>query len=332
MSLRVLRAGLLTTVQDLGRTGFQQYGVIVSGVMDPLSLRIANLLVGNPQQAAGMEITLMGPTLLFEHDSLIAITGADLSPRINQQVVPAWRPVWVSAGSQLDFGAPVFGCRACLAIAGGIDVPLVMNSRSTCLPAKLGGYRGRSLLDDDCISVGFASPQAIQRMSQLAEAVSTQSMSSVAWFAGIDLANYAKEPTIRVIPGSHYDWFTAASQKTFFSQAFCISPQSDRMGFRLSGPVLQQQKPRELLSEAVTFGTIQVPADGHPIILMADRPTTGGYAKIAQVIAVDLPVLAQMKPGSKVRFQAITIEAARQEFRSREAQIDRLRQGIPLNR
>jgi len=331
MSLRVLRAGMLTTVQDLGRTGFQQYGVIVSGVMDPLSLRIANLLVGNPQQAAGLEITLMGPTLLFEQDALIAITGADLSPRINQLVVPAWRPVWVRAGSQLDFGAAVFGCRVCLAVAGGIDVPLVMNSRSTCLSAQLGGYRGRSLLIDDSLPVGFASPQAIQRIRQLAEALSDQSMSSVTWFAGMDLANYANEPTIRVIPGSQYDWFTAASQKTFLNETFCISPQSDRMGFRLSGPLLHQQKPRELLSEAVTFGTIQVPADGHPIILMADRPTTGGYAKIAQVIAVDLPVLAQMKPGSKVRFQAITLEAARQEFRSREVQIDRLRCGIPLN-
>ena len=331
MSLRVLRAGMLTTVQDLGRTGFQQYGVIVSGVMDPRSLRIANLLVGNPQQAAGLEITLMGPTLLFEQDSVIAITGADLSPRINQLVVPAWRPVWVRAGSQLDFGAPQFGCRVCLAIAGGIDVPLVMNSRSTCLPAQLGGYRGRSLLIDDSLPVGSASAQAIQRIRQLAQAASAQSMNSVTWFAGMDLANYAKEPTIRVIPGSQYDWFTAASQKTFLSETFCISPQSDRMGFRLSGPVLQQQKPRELLSEAVTFGTIQVPADGHPIILMADRPTTGGYAKIAQVIAVDLPVLAQMKPGSKVRFQAITVEAARREFRSREVQIDRLRCGIPLN-
>jgi antagonist of KipI len=331
MSLRVLRAGMLTTVQDLGRTGFQQYGVIVSGVMDPHSLRIANLLVGNPQQAAGLEITLMGPTLLFEQDALIAITGADLSPRINQQLVPAWRPVWVRAGSQLDFGALRFGCRACLAIAGGIDVPLVMNSRSTCLPAQLGGYRGRSLLIDDSLPVGSASPQAIRRIRQLVEAASDQSMSSVTWFAGMDLTNYAKEPTIRVIPGSQYDWFTAASQKTFFSETFCISPQSDRMGFRLSGPLLQQQKPRELVSEAVTFGTIQVPADGHPIILMADRPTTGGYAKIAQVIAVDHPVLAQMKPGSTVRFQAITLEAARQEFHSREAQIDRLRCGIPLN-
>jgi antagonist of KipI len=330
MSIRVIRPGLLTTVQDLGRMGMQQYGVIVSGAMDSFALRIANLLVSNEEHEAVLEITLSGPSLLFEHDALIAISGADLSPSIGDQTVPAWRPIWVRAGSQLDFGAPVRGCRAYLSVAGGIDVPLVMHSRSTYLRAKLGGLEGRPLANGDRIPFRSESRQAFEMMKGLAERAIDRPFHSTSWFACTDLPGYTDHPTIRVMPGGQHEWFTEESQIAFVSEEYRVTPQSDRMGYRLSGPSVRFRLRRELISEAVTFGTIQVPADGQPIILMADRPTTGGYAKIAQVATVDLPILAQLKPGSKIRFQQISIDEAQSLYRSREALIQKLRCGIRL--
>ena len=328
MSIRVIRPGLLTTIQDLGRYGLQQFGVIVSGAMDPLALRISNLLVGNEQNEAVLEVTLSGPGLLFEHEALIAITGADLSAVIDSHAVPLWRPIWVRQGSLLEFGSPVRGCRAYLSVAGGFDVPLVMHSRSTYLRAGLGGFDGRSLQAGDVLNLRSASPFVSQQIKRMSESGSEYPLIAPGWFGGSDLAEYADDPTIRVISGGQYDWFNEESREAFVSEPFRITKQSDRMGYRLAGPTMRFIQPRDLISEAVTVGTVQVPPEGQPIILMADRPTTGGYAKIAPVATVDIPVLAQLKPGARIRFRTVSVEEAQELYRSRESMIRRLRCGI----
>ncbi len=328
MSIRVIRPGLLTTIQDLGRYGLQQFGVIVSGAMDPLALRISNLLVGNAPSEAALEITLSGPALLFERDALIAITGGDLSAVFDGQSVPLWRPILVRQGCVLEFRSPRRGCRAYLSVAGGFDVPLVMNSHSTYLRAQLGGFNGRPLQAGDVVNFRSASESATQQLRKLSERLSERPFVATDWFAGLDLAEYADDPTIRVMSGGQYDWFNKESREALVSEPFRITKQSDRMGYRLTGPTLQIIQPRELISEAVTMGTVQVPPEGQPIILMADRPTTGGYAKIAQVATVDLPVLAQLKPGAQIRFLSISVEEAQELYRSREAMIRRLECGI----
>ena len=328
MSIRVIRPGLLTTIQDQGRYGLQQFGVIVSGAMDPLALRIGNLLVGNEQHEAVLEITLSGPELVFEEETLIAITGADLSAVIDGQAVPLWRPILVRQGSRLEFGSPGRGCRAYLSVAGGVDVPLVMQSRSTYLRAQLGGFEGRPLQSGDLLNPRSASPSVSQRIKRMSERDSERLFVATDWFAGSDLAEYGDDPTIRVMSGGQSDWFDDESCEAFVSEPFSITRQSDRMGYRLAGPTLRFIQPRELISEAVTVGTVQVPPEGQPIILMADRPTTGGYAKIAQVATVDIPVLAQLKPGAKIRFLMISVDEAQELYRSREAMIRRLGCGI----
>ena len=328
MSIRVNRPGLLTTIQDLGRYGLQQFGVIVSGAMDPLALRISNLLVGNEQHEAALEITLSGPALLFDREALIAITGADLSAVIDGQAVPLWRPIFVRQGSLLKFGSPIRGCRAYVSVAGGFDVPLVMHSRSTYLRARLGGFEGRPLQTGDVLNLRAASRFATQQMKRMSEKDSKHPFVATDWFAGLDLAEYSDDPTIRVMSGGQNDWFEDESREAFVSESFRITQQSDRMGYRLAGPTLRFIQPRELVSEAVTVGTVQVPPEGQPIILMADRPTTGGYAKIAQIATVDIPVLAQVKPGAQIRFLTISVEESQELYRSREAMIRRLGCGI----
>ena len=330
MSIRVVQPGLMTTIQDLGRIGMQQYGVVVGGAMDTFAIRVANLLVANEPNAAAIEVTLMGPTLAFEHDCLIAICGADLSPRINGHAIPSDRPIWVRHGSLIEFGAPVRGCRAYLAVAGGIDVPLIMNSRSTYLRAEIGGFQGRPLQTGDLLDLLPASQKATDRQRQMSERATQQSVVIGRWFVGSDSDRSLNNPTIRIVEGSQFDWFTRESREAFLSEEFSVTNHSDRMGYRLAGPPLRLMESRELISEAVTAGTVQVPPEGQPIILMADRPTTGGYPKIAQVASVDIPILAQMKPGSRMRFQIIPLEQAQGLYRSREAMIQRMRCGIDL--
>jgi len=217
MSIRVIRPGLLTTIQDLGRYGFQQFGVIVSGAMDPLALRISNLLVGNEQHEAVLEITLSGPSLLFEHEAHIAITGADLSAAIDGQKVPIWRPIWVREGSRLEFGSPVRGCRAYMSVAGGFDVPPVMRSRSTYLRAQLGGFNGRPLRAGDVLNIPSAASGVSQKMKRLSEEGGERPFVATNWFAGSDLAEYADSPTIRVMFGGQNDWFSDESREAFVS-------------------------------------------------------------------------------------------------------------------
>jgi antagonist of KipI len=331
MSFRMLRSGLLTTIQDLGRYGYQKFGVPVSGAMDPFALRIANLLVGNAEGDAALEMTMLGPVIEWENDALIAITGADLSATICGMPMPSWRPVLVKKGSVLVCGRFHAGCRAYLAVAGGLDVPCVMGSRSTYLRGGIGGYQGRALQAGDVLPVGRPSDRSIALMEKLERTLSPAGYSAAAWRVGTAyLSPFAGRRFVRVIPGCHYDCFAAESRQLFWQQAFQVSPQSDRMGYRLTGPRLHLAEPMELISEAVALGTVQVPPDGNPIILLADRQTTGGYPRIGQIATVDIPVVAQIRPGEDIRFVGITLAEAEQLYLAREKEIQELSRGISL--
>ena len=321
MSLRVIKPGLLTSIQDLGRKGFQQHGVIVSGAMDPYSLRISNLLVGNKEDEGVLEITLMGPTLKMEKNCIIAITGGNLSPTIDGQIVPMWRPVYVKKGQVLQFGRCKSGCRSYLSVAGGYAIREVMNSKSTYLRGKLGGYKGRALQADDIIDFNEC-PAILRHWSN--------AMTTTKWFVHHKDFLPNGSPVIRFIKGSQFEYFTDLSKAAFVEQFFKITLHSDRMGYRMSGPTLELKDKRELLSEAVSNGSIQVPPDGNPIILLADRQTTGGYPKIAQVITADLSFIAQMKPGEYISFSQVTLKEAEQLYLQKEQQLNHLKISISL--
>ncbi|MDI3256916.1 MAG: biotin-dependent carboxyltransferase family protein [Kyrpidia sp.] len=323
--ITVVKPGLLTTVQDLGRYGYQKFGVVVCGAMDAFALRIANVLVGNAEGCPALEITLVGPRLEFERDALIAVTGRGLAPRIQGTPVPAWRPVLVRAGAVLDFVPEPAGCRAYLAVAGGIAVPEVMGSYSTYLRAGIGGLRGRALQAGDVLPVGEPSERGRTLIAILAKRRGDGFFCAAAW--SVDptlLPAYRPHPTVRAMPGPQFHVLTAEAKRTFFHSPFPVMSQSDRMGYRLSGPVLAMSRSLEMISEAVAAGTVQVPPDGHPVILLADRQTIGGYPKIAQVATVDLPLLAQVRPGDRVQFAPVALEEAQALLRQREREIRRL--------
>ncbi|MCI1187839.1 biotin-dependent carboxyltransferase family protein [Hymenobacter sp. DH14] len=327
MSLRILRPGLLTTVQDLGRFGYQQDGIIVSGAMDAQALRVANLLVGNPETAAGLEITLLGPRIRFEADHFMALTGAHLSPTLNGQPVADNRAVWVAAGTELAFGPAVAGCRSYLAVAGGVAVPLVLGSRSTYLRASFGGHEGRALRAGDVLPVGKPSTIGSGLMQLLEQP-------KAAWTAASFTPGPALcprppyRPVLRAVRGPEYGQFSAESQQAFWQEPFTITPAADRMGYRLSGPPLMRHEEAELLSSAVTFGTVQVPAGGQPIVLGADHQTTGGYPRLALVISVDWPALAQAAPGQQLRFREVSVREAQALVAAREQAVAGLRRGM----
>jgi antagonist of KipI len=328
MSLRILRPGLLTTVQDLGRPGYQHLGVVVSGAMDALALRVANLLVGNAEGAAGLEITLLGPTIRFESEHLITLTGADLSPTLDGQPMPPHRPVAVRAGTVLAFGAARAGCRAYLAIAGGLAVPQVLGSRATYLRATLGGWHGRALLAGDELPTGEPTATG-QRLQQALTPAFLANWTAARWTPGPALCPTPRpQPLIRAVRGPEYEQFDEASQRAFWHEPFTITPAADRMGYRLQGPVLQRETATELLSSAVTFGTVQVPPGGQPIVLLADAQTTGGYPRLAQVITADFSALAQARPGQSLRFQEVSLPEAQALYLAQERRLQALRRAI----
>ncbi len=329
MSLSILRPGLLTTVQDLGRHGYQQDGIIVSGAMDATALRVANLLVGNPETTAGLEITLLGPKIRFETDCLVALTGAHLSPTLNGQPVGLNRPVWVAAGTELAFGRALAGSRAYLAVAGGFALAPVLGSQSTYLRAGFGGFQGRALQAGDVLSVGQFSAIGEKLRQQLAQRLSHSSWVPARWTPGPALCPTPHpNPVIRAVRGPEYELFSEASQRAFWHEPFTVTPEADRMGYRLHGPALARPIETELLSSAVTFGTVQVPAGGQAIVLMADRQTIGGYPRLAQVITADLSALAQVRPGARIQFAEVSLAEAQALYLAQERQLRGLRRGI----
>lgn len=327
MSIRVVKAGALSSLQDLGRFGYQRFGVPVNGVMDEWSHRLANMLVGNAEAEATLECTLTGPSLLFAQSQLIAICGADLSPTIDKLPVPQGRPVLVRAGARLDFGKRRNGARVYLAVRGGYRARPVMHSKSTYLRGEFGGLDGRALRAGDIIDAGAADDPACYPSIGRAFDEGGKPFAAPSWLVAPAAMMTSPQP-VRVIIGQQWPAFDDASQKQFAQAPFRISPQSDRMGYRMEGPTLKLRKRLEMISEVVGFGTVQVPPDGNPIILMADRQTTGGYPKIAQVASVDLPLLAQMLPHESLRFAFITVEQAQQLYLERERDIRRIQQSL----
>lgn len=326
--IKILKPGLLSSIQDLGRYGYQKYGVIASGVMDPLAHRLANLLVGNNELEPTMEITLRGPTMKFEEDMLISIAGADLSPTINGEAVSHWRPIFVKKGAELKFGYAKYGCRAYLAAAGGFAVPSVMESKSTYLRAEIGGYNGRALKEGDILKV---PPPSVLSQKIFESLKGNQLFTEMDWTVAADLLpDLADQSRIRVLPGRQFSLFKKDSQIAIFNDPFEVTAQSDRMGYRLKGKEMALEKQEDMISEAVSFGSIQVPPDGNPIVLLADRQTTGGYPKIGQIATVDLPLIAQAKPGDSISFTEVTHEEAQRLYIEREEKVQQLKQGIKL--
>ncbi|HVV96614.1 MAG TPA: biotin-dependent carboxyltransferase family protein [Rhodanobacteraceae bacterium] len=314
MSVEVLKAGLLTTVQDLGRFGCAMLGVGRAGVMDDAAMRIANALVGNAIDAPVLELTLVGPRLRFDAAATIAIAGAEFSAHIGDREIDAWRPIDIEAGEEIEIGHARRGLRAWLAICGGIVVEPTLGSASTDVNAGLGGFDGRALRNGDRLEIGtffrFA-PSPAKRPS-------TWSIDPRPWF------DSDPDRPIRLVRGTHFDTLDAASRSRLFEMRFRVASESNRVGVRLDGSRLALASPIELVSEPLAFGTLQLPPDGQPIALMAEHPTVGGYPRIAQIALVDLPRLAQRRPGETVRFAEIDLDAAQTRYLERERALAKL--------
>ena len=302
-TIKILDAGLLTTVQDLGRYGFQRYGVSASGVMDEYSAKIANKLVGNKVGEAVLETTLKGVQIEFLQNTAVAITGGNCDVTLNGTKIELWQSYLVNRGDILKMGICRSGLRNYLAFAGGIDVPIIMNSKSTNLKAKVGGFNGRKLMTGDILSVGVGSLEAPLTLNKYY------------------IPTYSKDIKVGVILGQQDDHFTEAGIKTFLNENYTVTQESDRMGIRLSsvsGATIEHKNGADIISDGITFGAIQVPGSGQPIVMMADRQTTGGYTKIGNVISSDLAKLAQATPGTKVKFVEYTLEQAVQAIKNND--------------
>ena len=309
--IEVLEPGLLTTVQDVGRFGYLRHGVPVSGAMDTVALRLANLLVGNPEDEACLEVTLSGPRLRFRSSAVIAVTGADLSPSINGSSIPTWASVEVRQGDELSFGGQESGTRAYVAVAGGLDVPVVMGSKSTFMKAGIGGFEGRALKAGDMLMTRL--PDSSGGMSERRIPRSL-------------VPRYDASLPIRVLLGPQDDRFTEAGLGVFLGEAFTVSAQSDRMGYRLQGPKVEHVSGPDIISDGIPFGGVQVSGNGQPIVLMADRGTSGGYTKPATVISADIGKVAQRMPGDEIRFQKVTLEEAHEALKEQEAGVGRVKE------
>jgi antagonist of KipI len=321
MKVIVDRAGFLTSVQDMGRTGFRQFGVSTSGALDPFALRVANLLVGNDEGAAGLEVTLGGLRLRFKDERMAAWCGGDFDVQVGSGSLSSGHVAHMRSGDELNFSRAEIGCRCWLAISGGVDVPFVLGSRSTDLRANFAGISGRALRDGDEV------PLREFRRSRIA---ATKAISS--WTAPHDWASPAKRnPRLRFVRG--FDWFRFhnATMQRFTTNQFSVSPDSDRMGVRLDGPELKRRDSLDLVSEAVAPGTIQVPPSGKPILLLGDCQTIGGYPKIAHVITVDLGIAAQLRAGDRVRFFEVSLDDAHRLLQERESDFSRFRVGLSLH-
>jgi antagonist of KipI len=317
----VTRGGFLSSVQDLGRTGFREFGVSSGGALDPFALRVANLLVGNVEGAAGLEITFGALQLHFQDERIVAWCGGEFDVRVASTALPAGHACLVCADEQLKFVGPKVGCRAWLAISGGIDLALVLGSRSTDLRGNFGGFEGRPLRDGDVVPLGKP------RLSQTA---ATAGISS--WTAPHDWVSPAKrDPIVCFIRGMDWNRFNASTLQRFTSEAFNVSPDSNRMGVRFDGPELKRENNVDLISEAVAPGTIQVPPSGKPILLLGDCQTIGGYPKIAHVISVDLGIAAQLRAGDRVRFSEVSLSDAHRLLLERERQFELFRVGLSLH-
>jgi antagonist of KipI len=306
-ALFVVDPGLLTTVQDLGRVGYQRVGVPPSGPMDRTAFLVANRLLGNPDTAAALECTIKGPRLEARRPTVVAVTGAPMGFTINGQEAPSWSAVRVQPGDVLGFQMASAGCRTYLAVAGGLDVPSVLGSRATYLRGRLGGLGGRALQKGDALAAvapAHATPEGRTVPAPLRP-------------------TYPAERECRVILGPQDDRFTPEGIQAFLAGPYDVTPQADRMGYRLKGPEIAHARGHDIVSDGIPLGGIQVPGEGQPIVLLVDRQTTGGYTKIATVIGVDIGAIGQTRPGHRVRFRRVTLEEAHAARAAEAAWLDR---------
>jgi biotin-dependent carboxylase-like uncharacterized protein len=293
-SFRVEAPGLLTSVQDLGRYGFGAIGVSPAGAADPLSLRLGNRLVGNPENAASLEMTLLGGAFVFPQGAIVALVGSDFGASVDGREVANGESCEVRAGQTLRLGASRLGARCYLCVAGGIAVPAFLGSASTHVLSHLGGFDGRPLKKGDLLPIGESAVPFRKRViaSRVREYL-------------------ASRDVLRVTPGPQAEWFSEQSLRTFYSTAYRISEQANRMGLRLEGAALVAEATRPMITEGVSLGAIQVPASGLPIILFVDQQTTGGYPKIANVISADIHRVGQLRPRDEIRFEQVGFDEAR---------------------
>jgi biotin-dependent carboxylase-like uncharacterized protein len=297
-------AGPLTTVQDLGRSGHLRVGIPASGPMDREAFVLANRLIGNADNAAGLECTLIGPRLAFTDERLIAITGADMAPLLNGAPAPTWEGLPVRAGDVLRLGPARSGVRAYVAVAGGIDTPPVLGSRATYVRGRLGGVEGRALRRGDRVPLG---PPTLARPRRVPPERAPA---------------YGGEPEVAVVLGPQDDRFTARGIAALFEAPYEMSPQNDRMGARLRGPFIEHTRGHDIISDGVALGGIQVVGDGQPIVLLADRQSTGGYTKIGTVCSFDIGRIAQTRPGGRIRFRRVTVAEAHAMLRQSRRALD----------
>ena len=312
MGIRILKGGMLTTVQDSGRPGYQSQGFGVSGVMDRRSFKIANLLLDNPENEAVLEFTLLGPTLEFTSETIIAITGGDFQPQVNGKPVKMYTALYMHRGDILSFRGCRTGSRGYIAFSSYLDIPVVMGSRCTNLKSKLGGFKGRKLQAGDYIGFRIKRRYLPFFLSRK-----------------LDIDEYDQtEATLRVVMGPQNSMFSKQGIDTFLHSEYTVTSDFDRMGCRLEGPFIAPKETSDIISDGIAFGAIQVPSHGKPIILLADRQTTGGYAKIATVASVDIPKLVQRKTDHKIHFKPITVQEAQRLYLEEMKELDGLRKII----
>ena len=304
MSILIEHPGLFTTIQDMGRAGYQQYGFSPGGALDKRAMTMANQLVGNPIGEAVLEMTLLGAEVTFQQDNIVAITGGLCEPTRNGEPAPMYTALLMKAGDTLALGAAKEGCRIYMAFAGGLAVPEAMGSKSTQIKYALGGFYGRAIKRGD--EIPFAAPRT--------------TLSNIAKRALPAPERGANVQTLRVVLGPQDGAFTQEGLKAFLGEEYAVTNESDRMGCRLDGTPLSFVSGADIISDATALGSVQVPASGKPIILLCDRQTVGGYTKIATVISVDIPVIAQCKMGDKVRFESISVKAAQRLYRKEQKQ------------
>lgn len=300
--LNILDAGFFTTVQDGGRRGWARYGVPPSGPMDAVAFQAANALVGNPPDAAALEITLTGPVIQIEPETLIAVCGASFELWMDKLPVPNWHALYVRPGQILTFGPRRNGARAYLAVAGGLALPPYLGSQATYIKGGFGGLDGRALRPGDRLPSG-AHPQR-EAVAQAGRVWPPEKRPP-----------YTETPTLRVVWGPQKAAFSAVGCDVFLNNMYTVTNAADRMGLRLQGPAITHRGATGIVSDGIVTGSIQVPPNGQPIVMLVDHQTTGGYPKIATVIQADLPLLAQCLPGQQIAFRAISLSAAQKHYR-----------------
>ncbi|MDY3919648.1 MAG: biotin-dependent carboxyltransferase family protein [Candidatus Limivivens sp.] len=291
MSMKVIFPGALSSIQDRGRIGYQKYGITSSGAMDSWSMAAANALVGNDPGEAVLEMTVVGPILTFTRKAVAAIAGAPMTPTLNQKPVPMHTAFEVNPGDLLSLGGVTAGCRTYLTVRGGFAIEPVMGSRSTNLKCALGGFQGRALKAGD--EIPFREAGALSGKFPTLPGIACDS-----------------DISLRVVPGPQEEFFTENGRRTFYSAAYRVSDSADRMGYKLAGAPVENTGTVDIISDGIVFGSVQIPPNGMPIVMMADHQTTGGYAKIGTVISCDLPKIAQTKPGDTIHFVPVTVEEA----------------------